>query len=98
MEAKSNLRQVTVYDALSAGNYNVMMPKAEGPITVSGVNGVAVAKQLASLFPEYEFIYEKDRSYIYDAKVDRLVRDKEASDLALVSNGVTLLELSLIHI
>ncbi|NDB81880.1 MAG: hypothetical protein EB127_03905 [Alphaproteobacteria bacterium] len=92
METKSNYRQVTVFDATTKGHYTVMMPQAEGPITVSGANGVAVAKQLGSLFPEYEFIYEKDRSYIYDAKVDRLVRDKEASDLALVSNGVALLE------
>jgi len=92
MEVKSNFRQVTVYDAPTKGHYTVMMPQAEGPITVSGANGIAVAKQLGSLFPEYEFIYEKDRSYIYDAKVDRLVRDKEASDLALVSNGVSLLE------
>lgn len=92
METKSNYRQITVFDAVTAGHYSVMMPQAEGPITVSGANGIAVAKQLASLFPEYEFIYEKDRSYIYDAKVDRLVRDKEASELALVSNGVALLE------
>lgn len=92
METKSNYRQITVFDTVTAGHYSVMMPQAEGPITVSGANGIAVAKQLASLFPEYEFIYEKDRSYIYDAKVDRLVRDKEASELALVSNGVALLE------
>ena len=92
METKSNYRQITVFDTVTAGHYSVMMPQAEDPITVSGANGIAVAKQLASLFPEYEFIYEKDRSYIYDAKVGRLVRDKEASELALVSNGVGLLE------
>jgi hypothetical protein len=64
MEVKSNFRQVTVYDAPTKGHYTVMMPQAEGPITVSGATGIAVAKQLGSLFPEYQFIYEKDSSYM----------------------------------
>jgi hypothetical protein len=92
MEVNTNFRQVTVYDAPTKGHYTVMMPQAEGPITVSGATGIAVAKQLGSLFPEYQFIYEKDSSYMYDSKVDRLVRTHEASEQALLSTGLTMLE------
>lgn len=92
MESKSNFRQLTVYDAPTKGYYTVDLPEAEGPVTVAGFNGIAVAKQLSTLFPGYQFIYEKDSAYIYDAKVDRLVRDREASQHALISNGLALLE------
>ena len=92
METNSNFRQITVYDAPTQGYYTVDLPEAEGPITVAGTNGIAVAKQLSTLFPGYQFIYEKDTAYVYDAKVDRLVRDREASQHALISNGLGLLE------
>jgi len=92
MEVKSNFRQLTVYDAPTKGYYTVDLPEAEGPVTVAGTNGIAVAKQLSTLFPDYQFIYEKDSAYIYDAKVDRLVPNRLASNHALISNGVALLE------
>jgi len=92
MEVKSNFRQLTVYDAPTKGYYTVDLPEAEGPVTVAGTNGIAVAKQLSTLFPDYQFIYEKDSAYMYDSKVDRLVRTHEASEQALFSTGLTMLE------
>lgn len=95
MEVKSSVRQVTVFDAPTAGSFTVKMPDAEGFMTVSGPTGYVVAKQLKGLFPDYEFIYEKDASYIWDTSVDRLVRDKVASKAALFNAGTALLEQTL---
>ena len=95
MEVKSSVRQVTVFDAPTAGSFTVKMPDAEGFMTVSGPTGYVVAKQLKGLFPNYEFIYEKDASYIWDTEVDRLVRDKVASKTALFNAGTALLEQTL---
>lgn len=95
MEVKSSVRQVTVFDAPTAGSFTVKMPDAEGFMTVSGPTGYVVAKQLKGLFPDYEFIYEKDASYIWDTETDRLVRDKVASKTALFDAGTALLEQTL---
>ena len=91
MEVKST-RQVTVYDAPTAGCYTVLMPYAQEPMTVSAPSGYVAVKQLGSLFPDCEFIYAKDASYIWDTDADRLVRDKVASDAALYNAGTALLE------
>ena len=91
MEAKST-RQVTVYDTPTRGCYTLLMPHAQEPITVSAPTGYLAAKQLASLFPDCEFIYEKDNSYIWDSKADRLVRDRDASAAALYNAGTALLD------
>lgn len=91
MEVKST-RQVTVYDTPTRGSYSLLMPHAQEPITVSAPSGYVAAKQLASLFPDCEFIYEKDSSYVWDSNSDRLVRDKLASNAALYNAGGTLLE------
>lgn len=92
MEVKSTVRQVTVYDTPTPGSYTLLMPHAQEPITVSAPSGYLAAKQLASLFPDCEFIYEKDGSYIWDSKADRLVRDRDASAAALYNAGIALLQ------
>ena len=92
MEVKSTVRQVTVYDAPTAGLYTLLMPHTQEPMTVSAPTGYVAAKQLASLFPDCEFVYEKDGSYVWDSSADRLVRDKVASSLALYTAGTVLLE------
>lgn len=91
MEVKST-RQVTVYDAPTRGCYTLLMPHAQEPMTVSAPSGYVAAKQLTSLFPDCEFIYEKDGSYIWDSKADRLVRDRDASAAALYNAGTALLQ------
>ena len=91
MEVKST-RQVTVYDTPTRGSYTLLMPHAQEPITVSAPSGYVAAKQLAGLFPDCEFIYEKDASYVWDSKADRLVRDKDASPAALYHTGIALLQ------
>ena len=95
MESKSTVRQVTVYDAPTRGCYTLLMPHAQEPMTVSAPSGYVAAKQLAGLFPDCEFIYAKDPSYIWDTEADRLVRDKVASDAALYNVGTALLEQAL---
>jgi hypothetical protein len=97
MEVKST-RQVTVYDAPTRGSYTLLMPHAQEPMTVSAPTGYVAAKQLASLFPDCEFIYEKDSSYVWDSSLDRLVRDKIASNAALFNAGTALLEQTLHNI
>ena len=92
MESKSTTRQVTVYDTPTPGSYTLLMPYAQEPITVSAPSGYVAAKQLAGLFPDYEFIYEKDSSYVWDSKADRLVRDRDASPAALYHTGIALLQ------
>ena len=91
MESKSKV-QITVYDApKQPGYYTVVVPGRE-ELTVAGANGIAVAKQLSTLFPDYQFIYEKDTSYIYDIKVDSLVPYRQASPHALLMNGIAKIE------
>ncbi len=92
MEVKSNFRQIIVFDAPTKGYYTADLPEAEGPVTVAGFNGISVAKQLTALFPQYQFIYQKDPSYVYDVKVDRAVQSRDASEHALISNGLAILE------
>lgn len=92
MEVKSNFRQIIVFDAPAKGYYTADLPEAEGPVTVAGFNGISVAKQLTALFPQYQFIYQKDPSYVYDVKVDRAVQSRDASEHALISNGLAILE------
>ena len=98
MEVKSTVRQVTVYDTPTPGSYTLLMPHAQEPITVSAPSGYLAAKQLASLFPDCEFIYEKDSSYVWDSSLDRLVHDKIASNAALFNAGTALLEQTLHNI
>ena len=92
MEVKSTVRQVTVYDTPTPGSYTLLMPHAQEPMTVSAPSGYVAAKQLASLFPDCEFIYAKDPSYIWDTEADRLVRDKVASNAALYSTAIAFLQ------
>ena len=92
MEVKSTVRQVTVYDTSTPGSYTLLMPHAQEPITVCAPSGYLAAKQLTSLFPDCEFIYEKDSSYVWESSLDRFVRDKVASPDALYNTGITLLQ------
>jgi hypothetical protein len=94
MEIKFNT-QVTVFDAPTTGFYTVRIPDMDNFMTVRGPNGIAVANQLTALFPTYQFVYEKDKSYVYDAAAERLVKDREASAKALFDSGTILLEQTL---
>ena len=91
MEVKST-RQITVYDAPTRGCYTLLMPHAQEPMTVSAPSGYVAAKQLAGLFPDCEFIYAKDASYVWESSLDRFVRDKIASPAALYNTGIAFLQ------
>lgn len=92
MEVKSNLRQIIVYNAPTSGYYTVDMPGAEGPITVAGNSGVLVANSLKGFFPDFEFVYENDPSYIYDARKGYRVHERQADDRALIDAALVRLE------
>lgn len=95
MEVKSNLRQIVVYNAPTPCYYTVNIPGAEGPITVAGNSGPTVANSLKGLFPDFDFIYEKDPSYIYDVKKECLVHERQADDRALIDAALVRLEQTL---
>ena len=92
MEVNNIRPQIIVYDATDKGHYTVQLPNTDRPMTVSGQNFATVIRELSSLFPEYYFIYAKNPAYIYDAKTDRLTRDRDASEHALIGNGIAILE------
>ena len=94
MEVNNIRPQIIVHDGPTKGSYTVHLPNTDRPMTVSGPNFATVTRELSSLFPEYHFIYAKNPAYIYDVKTDRLTRDRDASEHALISNGIAMLEVA----
>ena len=94
MEVNNIRPQIIIHDGPTKGSYTVHLPNTDRPMTVSGQNFATVVRELSSLFPEYHFIYAKNPAYIYDAKTDRLTLAREASEHALISNGIAMLEVA----
>ena len=87
--------QVIIYDGPTHGSYSLTLPHQAEAMIVSGSSGTAVAKQLATLWPEFSFVYDRDPSLVWDTKLDRFVRDRDASVPALFDAGTTFLERTL---